>query len=847
MIQRIREYVKSYSPIYWISILLIVLLSLVLFLSNNFSFTPSRQMIQVAVSDSEHIKTKLSDTKETFAAYETMFSRLADSLYRDDENWASDFNAQARILFDGFYELNPHVSGCFISIDGVDASPLLQTYVDLRTGKESHISVFVDASFIYGGGGLNDRLKTHKEPIFITVPSSFVGGFELSYVVPLYIRDEYRGLLGIVLDKSSLSGMFGEYADRERQMMLLTPKLEIISSTADLPIGSSLESQGYPRYKELAEKIRNSEDATGRVSGHFEGQDWMYIFVRLPSGQIFLESFQLLQWLLVTNIMIFLLSLLALICIWFLQKRNGISPFDRLVNVALIKMQRRSEEAEIADKASFAIHITIVFITLVLLIHSFINGAALTEKITFLVYFILSSILLIWYRKTERSLPVKYAYVSFFLLAPVAVHLITGGFDAASAGHVILFSVMAVILSSYVLRNPKELGIFPLFVVVLFSDAIIEIATTDMSSSDTAIRFITVIFFLGFSMFFSTELYVTGITDILMRLKKTQSMLVQKERMVTLGRLIAGIAHEINTPLGAIKASVENANSALQPAFLALMESGQRLNESDRDLFFRLLDIEYASMDDMYTPMQIRKARPVIREFFMELGYVDPQDIVEIMIRLDICNIELIRQNRSIFESANMRDLLTLLSKTAPIVRGFYIISQATAKTSKTVYALKSYSHTAAPSELIWMDVVQNIDNVLVLLYNQIKSGIELVREYDEDTPKILGRPDELSQVWINLIQNAIQAMNGTGKLIIRIKKEMDAILVSISDDGCGIATDAIGHIFEPFYTTKDVGEGTGLGLDICKNIVTAHNGTIQAENGAIAGATFTVRLPLSL
>ena len=133
---------------------------------------------------------------------------------------------------------------------------------------------------------------------------------------------------------------------------------------------------------------------------------------------------------------------------------------------------------------------------------------------------------------------------------------------------------------------------------------------------------------------------------------------------------------------------------------------------------------------------------------------------------------------------------------------------------------------------------------MLTLYYNQLKQGIEVIKNYPEDLPKIPCYPDELNQVWTNLIHNAIQAMESKGTLTIDVKQQQENILVSIIDSGKGIPAEILPKIFQPFFTTKPAGEGSGLGLDIVKKIVDKHRGTISFQS-VPGNTTFTVQLPI--
>jgi two-component system NtrC family sensor kinase len=142
-------------------------------------------------------------------------------------------------------------------------------------------------------------------------------------------------------------------------------------------------------------------------------------------------------------------------------------------------------------------------------------------------------------------------------------------------------------------------------------------------------------------------------------------------------------------------------------------------------------------------------------------------------------------------------------------------------------------------------DLAEGLETVLTIYQNQIKHGTELVRKI-EPTPQVRCLPDEINQVWTNLIHNALQAMDHKGTLTIGLRREGEHALVSISDTGCGIPPELRERIFQPFFTTKAAGEGTGLGLDIVRKIVEKHAGKITVESEVGLGSTFTVHLPMT-
>jgi signal transduction histidine kinase len=164
---------------------------------------------------------------------------------------------------------------------------------------------------------------------------------------------------------------------------------------------------------------------------------------------------------------------------------------------------------------------------------------------------------------------------------------------------------------------------------------------------------------------------------------------------------------------------------------------------------------------------------------------------------------------------------------------------------TQLVTAVKEYSYVdRAPEDDI--DVVGGIEKTLIVLGHKLRSGIQIRREYDEPLPRIRANGAELNQVWTNLIDNAIDAMQGHGELAIRARQHKDMVVVDIVDDGQGIPTELMSHIFDPFFTTKEPGKGTGLGLDIVRRIVIdGHHGDVSVQS--VPGKTcFSVSLPVS-
>ncbi len=329
--------------------------------------------------------------------------------------------------------------------------------------------------------------------------------------------------------------------------------------------------------------------------------------------------------------------------------------------------------------------------------------------------------------------------------------------------------------------------------------------------------------------------------NALSELKSTQTQMIQSEKLATLGQLMAGIAHEVNSPLGAINASSENIQNAVDKASHLLPRVVKILPPDLLHVFFVLIMDNLTS--ERPTSREVRKLRRGLEGRLEGLGVKGAEDLADTLTEMNIFEVyeEILplithRHAGKIFEAALSLSLVRISNDN---------IRQAVQRASKIVFAMKKYSHQNAYEEKTSTDIADNIDTVLTIYYNQMKFGVELVKNY-EDVPHIMAYPDELNQVWTNLLHNALHAMSFEGKLEISVTQKNDCIEVSLTDSGGGIPEEVQDKIFKPFFTTKKEGEGTGLGLDIVKKILDKHHGTITFKSEHGVGTTFSVQLPIT-
>ncbi len=323
-------------------------------------------------------------------------------------------------------------------------------------------------------------------------------------------------------------------------------------------------------------------------------------------------------------------------------------------------------------------------------------------------------------------------------------------------------------------------------------------------------------------------------------------MLRQSEKLATLGKLSAGMAHELNNPA----AAAQRGAAQLQATFGQLQQIHLKLGELDFTdaQLASLLALDKLAQEKGKKPEDLDSLTRSDREYELE-SWLDEQgvenawEVAPTLVDLGYDRSELMAQAAR-YTPAQSRAVMSWLSCTYTIYSLLEEIGQGTARISEIVKALKGYSYLdQAPIQTV--DLHEGLDSTLVILRSKLKPGVTVHREYAADLPPILAYGSELNQVWTNLIDNAIDAMDGQGEITLRTRHDDQWAIVEVEDNGPGIPGALQPTIFDPFVTTKPPGQGTGLGLNICHNIVVQkHKGRIDVYSQP--GQTrFEVRLPL--
>ncbi|MFI0355250.1 ATP-binding protein [Actinomadura sp. 9N407] len=334
--------------------------------------------------------------------------------------------------------------------------------------------------------------------------------------------------------------------------------------------------------------------------------------------------------------------------------------------------------------------------------------------------------------------------------------------------------------------------------------------------------------------------------------RNTQLVIGQRERLLALGALSAGLNHELNNPAAAAvraTASLRERVAGMRHKLAALarhdIEPGllEKLIDVQERLVKRVADVPRMSA------MQVADREDELTDWLDDHDVADGWDLAPILVPAGIAVADLDEVNDAVgeeFLSAALRWLGYALETETLMGE----IEDATSRISNLLGAAKQYSQMDRAA-FQWIDVHEGLDSTLVMLAGKIGPDIQVVKDYDRTLPTIPAYAGELNQVWTNLIDNAVAAMDGpdssaTGTLTVTTRAVEDRLLVEIRDTGGGIPVENQERIFEPFFTTKPVGDGTGLGLDIAyRMVVNRHHGVLRVESEP-GDTRFQVLLPLT-
>src|SRR5713226_6551542 len=328
------------------------------------------------------------------------------------------------------------------------------------------------------------------------------------------------------------------------------------------------------------------------------------------------------------------------------------------------------------------------------------------------------------------------------------------------------------------------------------------------------------------------------------RIRETTRIEQQKDRLAGLGKLSAGLAHELNNPASAAKRATSQLREILKRIRDASHDLGRRELTPAQKAEIEKLEASFVQRDEPPPDaLTISDLEDQIDSLLRSHGQNDLWQLAADLARRNV-KPEALESLFSILDADTARAALVRIAASVEVAGLLNEIESSTARISDLVRAIKEYTYMdQAPVQNV--DIVKGLETTLTILNHKLKRGIVVQRNYPPVPLLINSFGSELNQVWTNIIDNAIDAMGGKGELRVRAYRQVPCLVVEIGDNGPGISAEIKDHIFEPFFTTKGVGEGTGLGLDTVQRIVKKHRGNIQVSSKP-GDTRFQVYLPMS-
>jgi signal transduction histidine kinase len=328
------------------------------------------------------------------------------------------------------------------------------------------------------------------------------------------------------------------------------------------------------------------------------------------------------------------------------------------------------------------------------------------------------------------------------------------------------------------------------------------------------------------------------------RIREVTRLEQQRDRLASLGKLSAGLAHELNNPASAAKRAASQLREILKKIKSASVELGRRDLTAAQKAEIEKLEALF-TQKDVVPPdaLTISDLEDQIDSLLRSHGQNDLWQLAADLARRNI-KPEILESLFASLDADTARAALVRIAASVEIAVLLHEIESSTSRISDLVGAIKEYTYMDQ-AKVQNVDIVKSLETTLTILNHKLKQGVDVQRDYQRVPLLVNSFGSELNQVWTNIIDNAIDAMHGKGELRVRTYRDDNCVVVEIADNGPGISPEVQPHIFEPFFTTKGVGEGTGLGLDTVQRIVKKHRGNIQV-NSKPGDTRFQIWLPLA-
>jgi signal transduction histidine kinase len=412
---------------------------------------------------------------------------------------------------------------------------------------------------------------------------------------------------------------------------------------------------------------------------------------------------------------------------------------------------------------------------------------------------------------------------------------------------VVLLDIMMPVMDGYdvleAMQQNGELRRIPVIVISALDELDSAVRCIEMGAEDYLPKNYNPVFLRAR---IASSLRRKKLRDLEQAYLQQEVMLRQSEKLATLGRLSAGMAHELNNPASAALSGSQLLHSTFERLLthgIAISAAGFSPEQSSSLEALIAMIQAGTNQADLLDPIERSDRESELEIWLEDAGVENAWEYAPSMVELGLQEADLQKLSTT-FSAPQLPLVIGWLVDASSIAEAIRVVGEGTGRISSIVGALKTYTYLdQAPVQNV--DIHEGLNNTLLMLNSRLKKGVAVHRNYDESLPLVQAYGSELNQVWTNIIDNAISAMDGQGEITLKTFQDNGWVVIEISDNGPGIPRDVQSKVFDPFFTTKPPGEGTGLGLNISHNIIVEkHHGEISIASRP--GETrFQIKLPL--